>query len=165
MVNRKSSRLLILLVVAGMACAIWYGRYAWSQAQLEKGQDISYTSFMNKVNAGAIMRVRLAGDQISAVGKKGERYQLFLPAGVELSTLLVARHIDFSSGPGASSPRWLEIGIILSAAGGVLLLIRRYTGFGRSRARLVDSSRSGSCFSDVAGAEEAKSELQELLIR
>ena len=161
MVNRKNIRVLILLVALSAVGAAWYGQYAWEHHKAEKHNEISYTSFMDKVGSGTIMKVRVAGDQITAEGKAGEKFQLFLPVGAELASLLVSRHIDFSSGPAAGHIKWFELGIIISVAGVLLLLLRRYAGFGRSKARLVDGTRSESSFTDVAGAEEAKTELQE----
>ena len=161
MAFRKNIRLLILFAALGIVGALWSGLYGWRNYQSEKNNQISYTSFIDKVGSGAISKVRVAGDRISAEGKNGGKYQLFLPAGVELSSLLVARHIDFSSGPAAAQIKWLELGIIFAVAGALLLIIRKYAGFGRSRARLVSGSRSESTFCDVAGAEEAKTELQE----
>jgi cell division protease FtsH len=161
MVNKKNTRLLILLVIMGVMGAIWCGQYAWSHYQTEKANQISFTAFMDKVNSGGILRVGIAGDQITAEGKTGEKFQLFLPTGAELSNLLVAKHIDFSSSPATGGIKWLELGIILSVAGSMVFIIRRYAGFGRSKAKLFDCSQSGTCFGDVAGAEEAKTELQE----
>ena len=158
---KKNTRLLIFLAALCAAAALWGGQYAWNNYQSEKNNQISFTSFMDKVNSGAVVRVRIAGDKISAEGKTGRTYRLFLPAGAELSNLLVSKRIDFSSSPAGAQPRWLELGIILAVAGGMVLLIRRYAGFGRSKARLVNCSQSESCFADVAGAVEAKTELQE----
>jgi len=161
MVYRKNTRLLIILAAIVVSGALWYGQYAWSQYQTEKNKQISYTSFMDKVNSGGILRVKIAGDEITAEGKGGKKFQLFLPKGAELANLLVAKRIDFSSSPAAEQPKWFELGFILAAAGVVLLIMRKFTGFGRSKARLVNGSRSTTCFGDVAGAEEAKTELQE----
>jgi cell division protease FtsH len=161
MINRKYTPMLILLAVISTAGAIWGGQYAWLNHQAQKNSQISYTAFMDKVNSGAILKVKIAGDQISAVSKAGTNYQLFLPAGAELANLLVARHIDFSSSPASGQVKWFELGIILVVAGALMLLIRRYAGFGRSKARLVSGAKTETCFSDVAGAEEAKTELLE----
>ena len=161
MVNNKNTRLLILLAVLTFSGAGWCGQYAHSHYQGEKGNEISYTSFMDKVNSGAILKVRVAGDQITAEGKTGKKYQLFLPAGAELSSLMVAKRIDYSSAPAVTQIKWFELGIILMVAGGLVLAIRRYAGFGRSKAKLVNGSHTKTCLSDVAGAEEAKTELQE----
>jgi cell division protease FtsH len=163
MVNRKNIRLLILFIAIGSIGALISGRYLWNQHQAGKNDQISYTSFMEKVNSGAIVKVRIAGDQIKAVGKTGANYQLFLPAGAELANLMVAKKIDFSSSPASGEIKWFELGIILVVASALFLLIRRYAGFGRSKARLVNSSQSETCFTDVAGAEEAKTELLEIV--
>jgi cell division protease FtsH len=154
-------RLLILFVALSMAGAIWYGQNAWRHSESDQTNQISYTSFMNKVNAGSILRVKVAGDLITAEDKAGVKFHLFLPAGVELSSQLLAKHVDFSSAPPGAQIKWLELGIILMVAGSLLLIVRRYGGFGRSKAKLVDGSRSKTCFAQVAGAEEAKTELQE----
>jgi len=161
MVNRKNTRLLILLVVMGVVGAIWCGQYAWMQSQAEKGNQISYTSFMDKVNSGSIAKVSIVGDQIAAEGKTGGKYRLFLPAGADLSGLMVAKRIDFSSSPASAQIKWFDLGIILVVGCALFLIIRRYAGFGRSKARLVSGSPSSTCFADVAGAEEAKAELLE----
>ena len=159
--NIKNIRLLVIFVVLSIAGALWYGSYAWRNYQSDQKNQISYTSFMDKVNSGSILRVRIAGDQITADGKAGEKFLLFLPTGAELSNLLLAKRIDFTSGPAALQIKWLELGIILIVAGSLLLVIRRYAGFGRSKAKLVNSSWSKTCFTEVAGAEEAKTELLE----
>jgi cell division protease FtsH len=158
---RKNNRLLIILAVLGVAGSIWIGQCVQTHYLSGRSSQISYTLFMDKINAGAINKVRIVGDRISAVDKSGAKYRLFLPAGVELSTLLVAKRIDFASSPASGQIKWFELGIILVVAGGVLVLIRRYAGFGRSKARLVNGSRTDSSFNDVAGAEEAKTELLE----
>lgn len=161
MVNRKNIRLFILLTLLTAVGAVWYGQYAWKEHQAAKSHQISYTSFMDKVNAGTVKKVRVAGDQITASGSNGESYQLFLPAGAELSDLLVAKHVDFASAPAATGIKWFELSVILAVAGGIVLILRRYAGFGRSTARLQSGSLTGGSFSAVAGAEEAKFELQE----
>src|SRR5665647_33523 len=96
--NIKNIRLLVIFVVLSIAGALWYGPYAWRNYQSDQKNQISYTSFMDKVNAGSILKVRIAGDQITADGKAGEKFLLFLPAGAELSNLLLAKRIDFTSG-------------------------------------------------------------------
>jgi len=159
--NARNSRLLIVLVVASCMSAAGFGVYTWRQHQSSKGNTISYSAFVDRVNAGSVVRVKLAGDEISAEGKNGERLQLFLPAGAELPTLLLARHVDFSSIPPAAQPKWFELGIILAVAGFLFFILRRYAGFGRSRAKRVDGEVSTATFADVAGADEAKQELVE----
>ena len=159
--NTRNIRLLVLGLTLGVAAAAWYGQYAWKNYQSDKSKQISYTAFMDKVNAGGIVKVRVAGDQITANGKSGEKFLLYLPAGAQLAEPLLAKRIDFSSNPAAAEPKWFEISVILIVALFLFMVLRKYAGIGRSRARAIDSSESQSRFSDVAGAEEAKAELLE----
>ena len=161
--NTKNIRLLIVVIFVGVIGAAWYGQYAWTQAESNKKNQISYTAFMDKVNTGGILKVKIAGDQITAEGKSGQKFQLFLPVGAELPNMLLAKHIDFSSSPPAAQFQWFELSLILLAAVALFLIMRKYAGVGRSRAKIVDCSRSTTCFADVAGAVEAKSDLLEVV--
>ncbi|WP_284694675.1 ATP-dependent zinc metalloprotease FtsH [Geomonas sp. Red32] len=155
----QKKRLFVGLAMLAFVGAGFTGYYTWSNYH-QTQEPISYTTFVDKVNTGHITRVRLEGDQIKALGKKGESYTLYVPSGAEIPKLLVAKHVDFSSVP-ESQYHWFELGIILTVAGIGTLMIRKYSGFGRSRAKLFDSSVTRTTFSDVAGAEEAKAELME----
>jgi cell division protease FtsH len=159
--NAKNVRLLVLLVMLSLVVALFCGQYAWSFLHQDKVSRISYTSFLDKVNSGSILKVKISGDEVTAEGRTHDKFELYMPQGAELPKLLVAKHIDITSAPPASETKWFEIGIILVVAGGVLLILRKYSGYGRSKAKLINGSRTDTCFADVAGAEEAKSELQE----
>jgi len=161
--NTKNMRLLVLAVALGVAGAVWYGQSTWTHSQTEKKNQISYTTFADKVNSGSIVKVKIAGEKITAESKSGEKFNLFLPAGAELPTLLLAKHIDFSSTPPGGEVQWFEISIIVLVALALLVVLRRYAGIGRSKARLVDCSLTETCFKDVAGAEEAKADLMEIV--
>jgi len=156
----KKVRALIFILLVTVVGGALAGQHFWKHYQANSSHQISYTSFTDKVKSGSIVRVRVEGDQINAESKSGEKFQLFLPAGADLPNLLLAKHIDFSSNP-ASQLKWFEISILFLAVGGVLLAAKKYSGFGRSRAKLVDGSQSTACFADVAGAEEAKHDLLE----
>jgi cell division protease FtsH len=158
--NAKNLRYLVVAAVLTTAAAVFTGQYAWSHYQSNKTSEISYTQFIDKINAGSIMKVRVSGDEITAVGKKGEKFELFLPMGAELSNLLLAKRIDYASAP-ATHMKWFEIGILVIAAGAVLTIMKKYGGVGKSKAKLVDNTKSETRFTDVAGAEEAKADLQE----
>ncbi len=159
--NAKKVRFLILALLAGGVVAVWCGRYAWKRYHSENKSQVSYSAFVDRVNSGSVLKVTLAGDRITAETRKGEKLQLFLPAGAELSSLLLARHVDFSSKPPAYEPKWFEMGILAIAGSFLFCVLRKYARFGRSRAKRVDRSVSTTSFADVAGAEEAKAELLE----
>jgi len=161
MVHKKNIILVILAALICLSAAGWYGTQAWKEYGAQQAAPIGYTAFVKLANAGRIVKVHLAGEEIAAQGKGGVNYRLYLPPRADLAGLMVAKGIDFEAAPAASGVKWLELGIILVVAGGVLFLVRRYAGFGRSRARLVTGADSDTRFPDVAGAEEAKQELQE----
>jgi cell division protease FtsH len=161
--NTRKMRSIILAAVLGVAVAGSAGYYAYSSLQSGKNNEISYTAFSDKVNAGTIAKVELSGEQIKAQGKKGEKYELYLPKGAELSQLMMAKHVEFSSTPADGGIQWFEISIILMVAAGLLVVGRKYAGFGRSKAKLVDGSHTDTRFQDVAGQEEAKADLQEIV--
>ena len=50
--NTKNRRILILLAVVTVSCSAWFGHSVWRQLRADKGSQISYTSFVSKVNAG-----------------------------------------------------------------------------------------------------------------
>ncbi|QWV99510.1 ATP-dependent zinc metalloprotease FtsH [Geomonas nitrogeniifigens] len=157
--NTRNKKLMLLGLSLSFLAVAGYGFYSWQQSHADRSRQISYTSFIQKVTAGSISRVRIVGDEISAEAKNGDKYSLFLPAGAYLGDLLIAKKIDFSSTPPSGGPNWFEIGFLVAIGIFLFIFLRRFTGIGRSRARMVDGSESTTRFSDVAGTEEAKAEL------
>ncbi|HBA87112.1 MAG TPA: cell division protein FtsH [Geobacter sp.] len=157
--NTRRNTLVVMALSLGIVAAGWYGLSSWNTSQSDKGKQISYTAFMDKVNTGGIAKVRIAGDQITVEGMKGEKFLLFLPSGANVAEFLLSKKIDFAANPPKSETRWFEISMIGLVGVFILMMLRRYAGVGRSRAKLVDCSESKTCFGDVAGAEEAKAEL------
>src|ERR1700687_669852 len=97
--NSKHARLLKLFAALSVIGVIGYGMHAWSQYQVDEKNRISYTAFIDKVNAGDILKVRTEGDAITAEGKSGVKFLIFRPVDAELSKLLLAQHIDLSAKP------------------------------------------------------------------
>jgi len=154
-------RLLKLFICLSIIGAIGYGTYECRLYQANEKNRISYTTFIDKVNAGDILKVMTEGDAVTAVGKSGAKFLFFRPADAELSKLLVAKHIDFSSKPVASQSGWIEFVFFVVVMIPVLLLMKRLAVFSRSTAKLADGAGPKTLFSDAAGAEEAKAELLE----
>ena len=159
--NPKQARLIKLIVSLSIVGVIGYGMHAWRQYQADEKNRISYTAFIDKVNAGEILKVRTEGDAVIADGKSGAKFLLFRPVDAELSKLLLSKHIDLSAKPLAAQPKWVEIGFFLVVLVPVVVLVKRLAVFGRSRAKLMNASETRTFFTDVAGTEEAKAELLE----
>jgi cell division protease FtsH len=155
---------ILLLKVFGVLCIIGmlaYGVYAWTLYKAGESNRISYTAFVDKINSGQIVKVRMEGDEITAHAKSGEKFELFRPMDAELSKLLLAKHIDFSAKPPAGHGPWIELGIVLVLIVPLFFVMKRLVVFGRSKGKLMDTSHSKTFFIDVAGAEEAKTDLLE----
>ena len=157
----KQAWLLKLMVSLSIVGVIWYGMHVWSRHQADEKNRISYTAFIDKVNAGDILKVSTEGDAVIAEGKSGTKFLIFRPVDAELSKLLLAKHIDLSAKPPATQSRWIELGLFLVVLVPVFLVMKKLAVFGRSKAKLMDSSKTTALFTDAAGAEEAKAELQE----
>ena len=71
MKNAKRGRLLKLQVSLSIVAGIGYGIHVWRQYQADEKLRISYTAFVDKVNAGEILKVRTEGDAVIAEGKAG----------------------------------------------------------------------------------------------
>ncbi|ACM18802.1 cell division ATP-dependent zinc protease FtsH [Geotalea daltonii FRC-32] len=159
--SSKQIRLIKILVLLLIFTAVAFGASTWKERRDEEKNRISYTAFVDKVNAGEISKVRSEGDAITAHGQSGARFILHRPMDAELSKLLLARHIDFAATPPAAPSHWVELCLLLVVLVPIFLIMKKLALFGRSKAKLSDRSSTDTCFTDVAGADEAKSDLLE----
>ena len=145
----------VLAAIGVLACGVY--TLKWHQTN-EKSR-ISFTAFIDKVNSGEIVRVRMEGDAITAEAGSGAQFHLFRPIDADLSKLLLNKHIDLSAKPAASSSGWVQTGIFLVALVPIFFILKRLTVFNRSKAKLADGAHSQTFFTDVAGVAEAKVDL------
>ncbi len=161
MKNKKKFRLLIVIAVSCLVAALSAGALAWKAYHGREKDRISYSAFMDKVNRGSIVSVVMEGDSLTAVGARGETYRLVRPADAEISKQLLARHIDVSARSAGSRDGWIELGIGFLMVVPLFFMMKRMNVLGRSRASAVDQAAMTTLFADVAGADEAKSDLAE----
>ncbi|MGQ0673905.1 MAG: ATP-dependent zinc metalloprotease FtsH [Hyphomicrobium sp.] len=148
-----------------------------SPTQNKQGNEISYSDFLNDVENGAVSEVTLAGSRI--YGKKRDGNTSFStyapPDDPGLVERLRKKDIKFTARPSDE-----EVPSILSVILNwfpMLLLIAvwvffmrqmqsgsgRAMGFGKSRARLLTERQGRVTFDDVAGVDEAKADLEEIV--
>jgi cell division protease FtsH len=162
--NLKHTRLLKLLaVLLGIITITAGGIYAWNRYEAAENGRTSYTTFVQKINAGEIQQVRIKGDLITAQDTSGVKFKLHRPADAELSQLLIAREIDFSAKPQTSPISLPQAGLILLLMAPLLFIGKKLGVFNRTRAKPITGSHSKTFFVDVAGAEEAKADLCEIV--
>ncbi len=149
---------------------------------------ISYNSFLDQVNAGNVTSVTSTGESITGVAKtavkdssgtSSTKFQTQRPAFAtdDLETLLIAHKVVMNAkDPNASTPLWetllFSFGPTILLVIGFLYLSRRAAAagaggilgsFGQSRARLYDAEKPSVTFADVAGIDEVKADLQEVV--
>src|SRR5256884_1227277 len=149
---------------------------------------ISYNSFLDQVNADNVTSVTSTGESITGVAKtavkdssgtSSTKFQTQRPAFAtdDLETLLIAHKVVMNAkDPNASTPLWetllFSFGPTILLVIGFLYLSRRAAAagaggilgsFGQSRARLYDAEKPSVTFADVAGIDEVKADLQEVV--
>jgi cell division protease FtsH len=136
--------------------------------------QLSYSQFLNMVEQGNVSRVTIQGDKISFSSNQGQSFKTFAPKDLELIKILRTRGIEISAKPDESSPWYMTILVswfpmLLLIAVWIFFMRQMQVGggkalsFGKSRARLVSDDKNRVTFDDVAGIDEAKEELQEII--
>ncbi len=143
------------------------------RAQSQDG--VSYTQFMEDAKAGRVRRVDVQGDMLHVTPDTGRTYSLTSPGDLWMVSDLLKSGVQVS-GKAREEPSFL-MSIFVSWFPMLLLIgvwvffMRQMQGggkggafsFGKSRARMLDENTNSITFVDVAGCDEAKEEVQELV--
>ncbi|GFZ10509.1 FTSH protease 1 [Actinidia rufa] len=151
-------------------------------SDLPEGSQWRYSEFLNAVKKGKVERVRFSKDgsalQLTAVD--GRRASVIVPNDPDLIDILAMNGVDISVSEGDSGNGLFSfVGNLLFpfiAFAGLFFLFRRAQGgpggpgglggpmdFGRSKSKFQEVPETGVTFADVAGADQAKLELQEVV--
>ena len=137
-------------------------------------KSLTFTEFMASVDAGQIDRVTITGNEITGVDKANENFRTYAPAQYEgLANRLLERNVILSAREPTASP-WAALlyswaPILLMIGFWIFFMRQMQSGgnkalsFGKSKAKLSSSSAKKVTFKDVAGVDEAKEELQEII--
>jgi cell division protease FtsH len=150
----------------------------WAVLNKGKGrpeQQVTFTQFMDMVEKDRVKSVTIAGSEVHGILQDGKSsVRTLVPANYpELYKVLQERKVDVEI-KDSGSGNWVSI--IINAIPFILLLGfwifmmrqmqsggNKALSFGKSRARLHSSQQKKVTFKDVAGVEEAKEELQEII--
>jgi cell division protease FtsH len=169
-VNSTLRSLLFWMVLVVLGVLIWN----FSNKLHQNERTIMFSDFMSQADAGTISRVDITGQDIAGLTKGGERFHSYAPTQYDgLVNKLIDRGVVVNSKEPTASP-WASL---LYSWGPVMLMIgfwiffmrqmqsggNKALSFGKSKAKLSSSSQKKVTFKDVAGVDEAKEELQEII--
>ncbi|MCO8144191.1 ATP-dependent zinc metalloprotease FtsH [Rhodovulum tesquicola] len=137
-------------------------------------RSISYTEFLSSVENGEVASVTLDGERAVIRANDGSTVTTIIPRGADITDRLLARNVDVRAEPQEQSGLLAYIGTLLPfiiLIGIWLFLMNRMQGggrggamgFGKSKAKLLTEKHGRVTFDDVAGIDEAKEELEEIV--
>ena len=137
--------------------------------------EVPFSKFMSQVEAGEVASVTIEEGRIEGRLGSGEPFSTYAPAVTDkLLESLEAKNVEVTARPPRESPMWQQILIMwfpfLLLIGLWVFFMRQVQSgggkamsFGKSRARLLNESHNRVTFADVAGVDESKAELEEII--
>jgi cell division protease FtsH len=164
------SRNIALWLVLGLMVVLLFNMF---QGQQQTEDKYIYSQFIEELQAGRIDQVTLQGDQISGTIDGGRKFTTYGPLDDAVGEIK-AVDVPFEVKPQANDP-WYVILLVqwfpmLLLVGVWIFFMRQMQmgggkamSFGKSRARLLNENEQKVTFGDVAGIDEAKEELEEII--
>ena len=134
-----------------------------------------YSQFLGRVEEGAVRDVNIAGDVVTGTLNNGDKFRTYAPQDPQLTDRLLRKGVTITARPEEGPSIWqyilvqsLPFLLFLGIAFFVLRQMQKNSGsgamgFGKSRARLLTQKEGKVTFDDVAGIDEAREELQEIV--
>jgi len=163
-----------LWVIIGLVLIALFNLFQ-NSGQRSAGHDIPYSTFLSDVDSGRVRNVVISGQQISGTYSDGSNFQSYAPQDADLVKRLEDRGVAISAKPVTEGGNSL-IGMLISWFPMFLILAvwiffmrqmqgtgGKALGFGKSKAKLLTEAHGRVTFEDVAGVDEAKEDLQEIV--
>ncbi|OQW31070.1 MAG: cell division protein FtsH [Nitrospira sp. SG-bin1] len=167
---RTKTQQLLLWMVIGLSTVFLFNLWNLPTPTRTLDEQIIFSDFMAKLDKGDIQRVIIQGHQISGVLKDNFRLRTYSADYPDLVQVLREKDVQIEVKPPDESPwyikflvTWAPFALFL----GLLFFVRRMQvgnqalSLVKSRARMLTDDRKKVTFSDVAGIDEVKEEVQE----
>ncbi len=163
----------IWMVVALVLMTVFNQFNARQQSSAQVQMD--YSQFLDEVNQGHIAKVTIEGRTLKAVSNEGKRITSYAPSDLWMVSDLLKNGVSIEAKPEEEQSFLMSIFVswfpMLLLIGVWIFFMRQMQGgkgggafsFGKSKARLLDDAKERVTFSDVAGCDEAKEEVSELV--
>jgi len=167
--------LVLWVVIAVVLMAIFNNFGARS---LRSDATLSYSQLIDAVKAGQVQQVAIADNTVRGKMQSGEKFKTYMPNDPHLIDDLLANNVEIIVQPPEEPSMLMQIFV---SFGPILLLIAVWVffmrqmqgggvggrggamGFGKSKARMLDQDQNKVTFADVAGCDEAKEEVEEMV--
>ena len=138
-------------------------------------QDIAFSQLLNEVDQGHVREVTIAGNEITGHFTDNRAFATYSPNDPSLVQSLYKKNVSITAKPPSENTNWLMTllvnGLPLIAILGIWIFLSRQIqgaggkamGFGKSKAKLLTEAHGRFTFEDVAGVDEAKEDLQEIV--
>jgi cell division protease FtsH len=167
----QSSKHIALWLVLALVFLVIFSVFS---KQHGREPEIVFSEFMSAVDRGDVQEVLIQGNNIQGKYKNGERFRTFAPNDPELVKSLRDKKVKIAAKPEDESPWYMVLLLnwfpMLLLIGVWIFFMRQMQvgggkamSFGKSRAKLLTENQHRITFSDVAGVEEAKDDLQEII--
>ncbi len=163
---------LSMWLVIGLTMILLFQLFNKPQTQ---SNTITYSEFWSNVESGAISKVSIQGEEITGIGKDGRPFRTMTPDDAGLIPMLRQSDVDILVKKPDETPWYLTIFVswfpMLLLIGVWIFFMRQMQmggkggalSFGKTRAKLQGEGEVKVTFKDVAGIDEAKAELEEII--
>src|SRR5882757_2039330 len=165
------SRSIALWLVLGLMFLLLFNIFSRQQP---REQEVMFSDFLNQVDKSQVALATIQGNQIKFDTTGAEHFKTYAPSDQDLVKTLRDKGVKIAARPAEGDPWWMVLLVqwfpMLLLVGVWIFFMRQMQigggkamSFGKSRAKLLTENTHKVTFADVAGIDEAKDELEEII--